>query len=81
MLCGNGHDAAPFRSLHEQTDASFSKRVRLVLGESEVIDGPSSPCLEGSNEKIRLLVPVIDRSSDLQADELSYWPLLPSSVF
>src|SRR5437899_4743124 len=43
----------PFRSLRKQTDASFSKRVRLMLGESEVIDGPSSPCLEGSNEKIR----------------------------
>src|SRR2546426_1597506 len=49
----SGHDAAPFRSLRKQTDASFSKRVRLMLGESEVIDGPSSPCLEGSNEKIR----------------------------
>ena len=26
------------------------------------------------------MTPVIDRSSDLQAFELSYWPLLPSSL-
>ena len=37
-----------------------------------------APPLEGSNE-IRRLAPVIVRSSDLQAVELSYWPLLPSS--
>jgi hypothetical protein len=44
-----------------------------------MIASPPSPSFEGSNEKQRYAL-VIDRFSDLQASELSYWPLLPSSV-